>query len=236
MQIASLSQLVSMVRAEAGHSLSTAQGLNTIESLKHLIRRTEYELWTAFNWPTLTARWDISIQSHQTEYQYPADMQFDQIRNAFWAPENATTWHPVQFGIPEDAIMPYGEASKVDIGSTIELWDTFYNTDDKETRVRVWPTPNRDGFLRLKGQRSLNCLMADDDCCTLDAVVITLYASAELLGAAKSELAGPKSQKADRHLRKFIANETSDKLKVSTFGATRGVNGVSTRFRQFNHL
>jgi len=235
MQIASLSQLVSMVRAEAGHSLSSAQGLNTVEALKHLIRRTEYELWTAFNWPTLAARWDISIQENQVEYQYPADMQFDQIRNAYWSDAPVSHWHPVQFGIPEDAIKPYGATSSSDMGHSIELWDTFYNTDAQETRIRVWPTPSVKGFLRLKGQRALNCLIADDDCCTLDAVAISLYASAELLAGAKSELAGPKSQKADRHLRKFIANETSDKLKVSTFGAIRGNSAKHSRFRHLTN-
>jgi hypothetical protein len=231
MQVASLSQLVSMVRAEAGHSLSSAQGLNTVEALKHLIRRTEYELWTAFNWPTLTIRWDVPIQKHQVEYQYPYDMLFDQIRTAYWQEVGGTHWHPVHFGIPEDAIQANGAVSTTDVGNTVEMWDTFYNTTVSENRIRIWPSPSVAGVLRFKGQRTLNQLIENDDYCTLDAVAISLYASAELLAGAKSELAGPKSQKADRHLRKFIANETSDKLKVSTFGAVRGRSAGSSRFR-----
>jgi len=39
-----LANIVRAVRAEAGHSLSTVQGTNTIDTLKYLIQRTQVEL------------------------------------------------------------------------------------------------------------------------------------------------------------------------------------------------
>jgi translation initiation factor 2B subunit (eIF-2B alpha/beta/delta family) len=231
MPVATLATLVTAVRAEAGHALTPSQGLNTLETLKHIIRRTEYELWTAISWPTLVTRWDLKILPGQVEYQYPADMQYEQIRHVYWAQETSTQWHPVEFGIPEDAIMQYGEASKVQTGCTIQVWDTYYNTDAQEERLRVWPTPTVEGTLRLKGQRALNCLVDDADCCTLDPTLITLFASAELLQRSKAEDAQGKMQKAQRHLTKLLANRVSNKQKISTFGSSRGARSAFHRLR-----
>ena len=231
MQTATLARLVTEVRAEAGHAMTPSQGLNAIDSLKHLIRRTEQELWTAFAFPTLVTRWDIRVLPGQVEYQYPADMQYEQIRHVFWASPNSTQWHPVEFGIPEDAVMPYGEASKVQTGATIQVWDTYFNTDAGESRIRIWPTPTGEGTMRLKGVKALNCLIDDADCCTLDPTCIILFASAELLTRAKAEDAQLKTQKAQRHLTKLLANNVSNKQKVSTFGSSRGPRSAFHRLR-----
>jgi hypothetical protein len=232
MQHASLSTLVSMVRAEAGHSLSVAQGLNTLDRLKHVIRRTQYELWTAFDWPQIATRWDVSIGANQADAAFPTDVEFDQIHTVWWTSEAVSdpNWTPVKFKIPEDAIPPTGIAPSK--GSRPEFWDIVTDpASPHATKIRVWPTPSKAGFLRLKGQYKLNGMVEDTDTCTLDATLIALFAAAEIMGEAKNEGAGPKQQKAQRHLQKLLANTNSDKQKVSTFGSVRSPYVMSHRTR-----
>lgn len=205
-----LSALVREVRAEAGHALSVSQGLNTVETLKHLIRRTEKELWVSFDWPTLVIRRDIDVAVNQVLYSYPSDMAFDQIRHVYWGSKTNTSWHEVEYGIPEDGIVLDGTT-----GTTIQFWDTY------DGMIRFWPIPSMEGVVRLKGMKPLNALVNDDDYCTLDPTLLTLLVSAELLTRAKAEDAQAKTQKAQRHLQKLLANKTSRKAKVSTFGASR---------------
>lgn len=221
MTTATLSELVRDVRAEAGHALTVSQGLNTIDTLKHLIRRTEKELWTAFDWPQLVLRSDITTQSGQVDYSYPADITFDQIRHVYWAPQNSALWSEVEFGIPEDGIMPSGAASQVQTGSSIRYWDTYISSASAEPKMRLWPTPTQGGVIRVKGLKNLNTLVDDTDHCTLDPTLITLLVSSELLTRAKAEDAQSKTQKAQRHLQKLLANKVSKKQKVTTFGANR---------------
>lgn len=217
MAVATLAQLITAVRAEAGHALTATQGLNAVETLKYLITRTEYELWTAFQWPTLTIREDIPIQKGQYVYTYPADMGFDQIRQVYWAHANSSEWRTVDFGIPEDCIAVGGGNSTQ--GSDAQLWDV-----EDDVSFRIWPTPNATGFIRLKGMYPLNPMVDDTDYCTLDPTLITLFVSAELLTRAKAMDAQSKDQKAQRHLKELLGNKISAKNKVSTLGATRRHN------------
>jgi hypothetical protein len=210
-----LSQLVTDVRAEAGHALAAYQGLNALESLKHEIRRTQEELWTAFQWPTLKMRVDIPLHDGQYLYAYPTDMQFDQIRKVYYAPENGTAFYEVQYGIPETCILPGGD------NSTRGVHAQFWEDGNPDSVFRIWPTPSNHGTIRLTGMRPLAPLVDDDDRCTLDATCITLFAAKELLLRAKASDAESKAQKAQRHLLKLLADKVSAKNKVSLFGAGR---------------
>lgn len=222
MQTATMLQLVDMVRAEAGHSLNTNQGLNNVESLKHLIRRTEYELWTAFRWPMLTIRKDLAVTRNQPSVAFPVDLDLEQIMEVFWAGNGANNWTKLGFGVPEDGIMPNGAASTTQTSNSLQLWDVYFDTVTGRNMIRVWPTPTQDGFLRLKGQRLLNAMPDDTDYCTLDAITISLFVAAELLARAKADDAGGKMQKAQRQLLKLRARLVDDKQKVSTYGTARG--------------
>lgn len=215
MPTATLSHLVTMVRAEAGHALSAAQGLNAVETIKHLIRRTEEELWTAFEWPELMIRKEIPVGLGQYEYMLPQDVQFDQVRQVWFAADDQR-WQPVKHGIPEDLILADDTNSAT--GDVIQLWD---HGSDKQI-IRVWPTPQRVGTLRFKGIKPLNCLCEDTDCCTLDATLIAMRTAYILLLRAKAADAEMLNQSFQRHLQKLMGNKVSHKNKVTTFGTTRG--------------
>lgn len=214
MATSTLSNLVTAVRAEAGHALSASQGVNVLETLKYLIARTQFELWTAFQWPTLTIRSDMTANVGQYIYEYPAEMGYDQIRAVFYGPAGLLRWSPMEFQIPEECIAVGGQNTL--LGPRAQFWDVH-----DETHFRIWPTPNAAGTLRLRGMKKLAPLVDDTDYCTLDPTLIVLMVSAELLTRAKASDAEAKTQKAQRHLQKLLGDKISAKNKVSTFGASR---------------
>jgi hypothetical protein len=216
-----LQVMVKNLRSECGHSLSVAQGVNSIDTLKYLLQRTQEELWTAFSWPDLTIRADIPLLAGQFRYSFPTTMAFDQIRESWSCRPSDSTWTPVGYGISEDMIKPGGDnAERAD---TVECWGVEGAQSDTPPNnvpmVRVFPTPDTNGStLRFKGNRPLKPFVADADLCTLDDNTIVLFCAAEILARAKAEDAPGKLQKAERHLLKILGDKISAKNKVSTLG------------------
>jgi hypothetical protein len=207
---ASLANLVIMVRAEAGHSLSTAQGQNTIDVIKALIARTQTELWTAYQWPTLKIRADTPTAQGQYLYDFPVNFSFEQVRQVWTAQSGSYAWTPVNYGIDESCIAPGGGSSQT--GDPVLLWDADGD------QFRIWPTPSTSAyFVRMIGMQPLDPLVADSDMSTLDATCIALFVAAELLARAKAEDAPMKLQKAQKYTLALLGNSISAKRRVSTF-------------------
>lgn len=217
-------QLVVMVRnlrAECGHSLSIVQGTNQVDTLKYLLARTQKELWTAFVWPELVFRRNITMVAGQYVYDFPLDMPFDQVRESYAAQPTSNEWTSLDYGISEDRVKP--DDTNTERSDPVRAWDV-----ENRTQLRVWPTPNSTGgYLRLKGNSPLDVFSSDNDKSTLDDTVIVLFAAADLLARAKAEDAPSKQQKAQRHLTKLLANRISAKQKVSTLGG--GAPGLNSR-------
>ena len=218
---ATLAQLVIMVRAEAGHSLSAAQGQNTIDTIKALIARTQVELWTAYTWPTLKIRADTQTQQGGYLYNFPSGFSFEQVREVWTAQSTSYNWTPVSFGIPENCISPGGSSSQS--GDPVELWDV-----NGDTQFRIWPTPSTSNyFVRMIGMKEYVPLLSDSDVSTIDATAISLFTAAELLARAKAEDAAMKLTKAQKYTLALMGNSVSAKRRVSTMGT-----GSPTRPRQ----
>lgn len=209
-----LSVMVRNLRSECGHSLSIAQGVNSIDTLKYLLARTQRELWTAFTWPDLTIRQDTSLAAGQYIYPFPASFTFDQVRETWACRSDDNTWHQVVYGIEEDKIKPGGENSwRAD---EVQNWDV---EGGSTVQFRVWPTPDTaGGSLRFKGNKALTAFAVDADVSTLDSDVIVLFTASEILARAKAEDAAGKLQKAQRHLQKILGGKISAKMKVSSLG------------------
>jgi hypothetical protein len=216
MQTDTLANLVEMVRAEAGHALSPAQGLNTEQTIKKTIIRVERELWTAFEWPTLMVREQIPVQRHQFRIAYGPTLKYEQVRQAYWCDAGGSRFLPMTYGIPEEGIKPDGT-------NNTEASDAHNWEDDgaDDSLFRIYPTPSQNGYVRFKGMRPLNKMVNDDDVCTLDSVAIAMRTAAEMLTRAKSQDAELKMQGFQRHIQKLLANAVSNKAKVSTFGSSR---------------
>jgi hypothetical protein len=215
-----LLEMVSNLRAEAGHSLSVAQGVNTESTLKYLLKRTQEELWTAFVWPELALRDDRTLSPGVYLYAYGVDLKFDAIREAWSASDTSSQWSQVAYGISEDKLQA-GTALNTSRGDPVQNWEPAGGV-----QFRVWPTPDTATFLRFKGNRELNPLVANTDSCTLDATVVILFAASELLARSKAEDAPNKLQKAQRHLTRLLGNQISGKNKMSTYGSQSPGNGA----------
>ncbi len=221
---ATLAQIVTMVRAEAGHSLSTAQGTNTIDTIKALIARVQVELWTAYQWPTLKIRADTPTQQGSYLYNFPSGFSYEQVREVWTAQSHSYAWTPVAFGINESCIAPGGINSQN--GDPVQLWDV-----DGDDSFRIWPTPSTGNyFVRMIGMKVYTPLVADADMSTLDATAISLFVAAELLARAKAEDASMKLQKAQKYALALLGNSISAKRRVSTLGSgapsTRGAQAT----------
>ena len=149
-----LQEMVSNLRAEAGHSTSVAQGGNTEATLKYLLKRTQEELWTAFVWPELMQRDDRPMTPGIFLYNYSTNLRFDAIREAYAAAADASNWVSVGYGIGEDKIVPVSNANTTD-SDPVQLWEAA------GTQFRVWPTPTAAATLRFKGNRELNPLISN---------------------------------------------------------------------------
>lgn len=216
-----MSVMIKNLRSEVGYSLSTAQGVNNVDTLKYLLQRTQLELWQAFQWPELTVRIDIALSAGQYLYDFNptiSGMDYDQVRSAWSSRPNDDSWYALGYGIDEDKVAPGGGNSwRAD---PVQIWDVENNTSGTPlARFRVWPTPDTNGgYVRFKGNRHLGLFVNDSDTSTLDSTLIVLFAAAEVLTRAKAEDAASKMQKAQRHLQKILGNKISAKMRVSTLG------------------
>jgi hypothetical protein len=213
MQTDTLANCVYALRAEAGHSLSSAQGQNLVDVLKYLLKRSQQELWTAYQWPTLMQSGDTQMVAGQYLYNYPAGFDFEAIRQSYTAPASSSQWLPLAYGIDETYIMPGGANSQS--GDGPQLWRPELD------KFRVWPTPiSANNWTRFRGMKPLNAFIADSDVSTLDAMAIVLFAATEVLTRSKAADAPAKLKKAQNHLTVILGNTVSAKRRVSTLGAT----------------
>jgi hypothetical protein len=215
---ATLAQLVIMVRGEAGHSLSAAQGQNTIDTIKALIARTQVELWTSYQWPTLKIRADTPTSQGACLYNFPNGFSFEQVREVWTAQSNSYNWTPVSYGISENCIAPGGTSSQS--GDPVQLWDV-----EGDSQFRIWPTPSTSNyFVRMIGMSVYTPLLADTDVSSIDATAISLFVAAELLARAKAEDAPMKLQKAQKYVLALMGNSISAKRRVSTLATGAPIN------------
>ena len=215
-----LANIVRAIRAEAGHSLSTTQGANTVDTLKYIAQRTQLNLWTAYQWPTLRIRSDVPTAGGQYLYEFASGFSFEQVREAWTSQSNSYDWTPVAFGIEENMIAPGGTNSQS--GDNVQYWDV-----EGDNQFRIWPTPVSSNYtVRFKGLRQLDVFLADADMSTLDATAITLMSAAELLARAKAEDAPMKLDKAQKYILTLLGNSISAKRRVSTLGSNPPVRGT----------
>jgi hypothetical protein len=213
---ASLASIVSMVRAEAGHSMAVSQGQNTIDTIKALIARTQTELWTAYQWPTLKIRADRQMSSGSFLYDFQVNMSFEQVREVWASQSSSYSWTPVNYGIEENMIAP--GAGNSQSGDPPQFWDTENNSSDSV--YRIWPTPTTSNYtVRMIGMRRCDPLLVDADVSTLDATAISLFVAAELLARAKAEDAPMKLQKAQKYTLALMGNSVTAKRKISTLAS-----------------
>lgn len=194
-----LRELIDMVREESGHSTHPGVGQADTDRISALLRRTQRRLYLDFDWPHLYTEVEEPLAEGARYYGYQVGVDLERIREVY-AETLSGDWVPIAYGISP----------------------SFYNVvdsenDQKEDPVRhwmmrdndtyeVWPTPaSNDLRLKFTGLKELPALKEMTDRCVLDADLLTMYVSAELLARQKSPDAEYKMGLADQHYRRLRA-------------------------------
>lgn len=181
-----LLQLVQMLRNETGRSDSVAVGVDDLPALKHLLKRTQTQLYDEHPWDHLRQVFErIPLQSGERYYDFPDEFNFDRI-------EKVSVWYnsipvPVERGIGFDEYSVYDSEADSRADPVLH-WDVRWT--GSEAQCEVWPIPSTNTQeLQFIGIRALRPLVANADVCDLDDFMIVLYAAAELLAKSDPDLA-----------------------------------------------
>lgn len=213
-----LTELISDLRHECGHSATVAHGVNSREQLAYVLRRTQRLLADQHDWPILDAYQNVTLANGVRYYAYPSSINFERTGDA-WV-KVATVWTKLDYGITPEHLSSY------DSDDGFKAWppQRWQHTPDTGL-IEVWPVPDQAGTLRLRGQKALGAFVSDSDTCTLDSTLIVLTAAAEILGRQKAEDATLKLQMAQQLLVRLLARQRSDKTKPFVIGG--GSDGSS---------
>ena len=115
------------LRAETGQSLNPLHGVQSQFTQDMILDRQQRELWDAYAWPHLLFSKDVALSSGQSDYSYPVEMPFDQIRRISVATSGSSQWRDLHFGIKPTDIPPAGPkggtpcqwANKVSVSGTV---------------------------------------------------------------------------------------------------------------------
>ena len=224
-----LVDLVHDLRAEIGHSLNPAQGLNTEESLMYLLDRVQQQLWVEFDWPMKRGNRYVFVDRGQNFLPYPADMTFSGIVRIHWVERSSPggKWKPLEYNI--NILDDFGQVED-DLNTHLgppRRWDN----NPTENTIQLWPIPDRDIALRLHGLRECKRMKLASDKCELDSVLIVMRAAAELAVRQKLADAQVKVEAAHRYARMLLAKQRSAKREPFVIGGGDDEAGATRRLR-----
>lgn len=200
-----LSEMIDQLRAELGLSTNVAQGVNSEDGLKHVLRRTQRELWTAYEWDQLLVDEIIDVSASARYIALPALIDYERIKG-IWC-SYGSEWRPVGFGIGP------AEYSAYPIGT--ESWPVErYRYWSPTGQLELWPVPSQVGQLYVTGTQKLAPLVESSDTSLLDGTAVVLFAAAELAAKNQHQDAPIKLQKARDYLRTLRGNITGGKRPV----------------------
>jgi hypothetical protein len=204
-----LRDMLTDLRAEIGHSLNVAHGINDRETLLYYLNRTQLDLYRNYNWPQLIVDRDVPVADGQRYYTYPADLAFDDITN-IWVLVN-TVYNELAYGIG-----PY-DMTVWNSDTGFKAWPTqkwMHHADDN--RFELWPVPDgsaaaQNAIVRLRGTKTVFKMVNDSDESTLPDNLIVLFSAAEILQRDGAKDATMKVQRANEAMRRHRVRQFSHK-------------------------
>lgn len=216
MTSALLSEMVVDLRAEAGHSLVLGQGTNMEDTLKYYLRRTQREIYAAFDWPQFMAYETVAVTAGSRLLPGFTNISDEQI-NTLWT-RSGSAWLPVLFGIDPADFSDFDPDSNVQ-SAPIQR----YRYDPLNAALEIWPIPSLDTSVMGLGQIKLPPLVADGDKSLLDGQLIVMFAAANVLARQKDEDASLLLNKAQQYLVALQKQNGSQKrIAQSMAGGTGG--------------
>jgi len=211
-----LIKLLTDLRAECRLSPSPAHNKQVRDTQVELLQRTQEWLWSDFSWPHLRVDRQIPVQSGQRYYTPPEDLDIERIEHIKFF--DGVSWSFVRNGVGAEEYNCHN--SDLDARSYPPRAWRLSEDDD----IELWPIPDRnadvetrEGFLQFTGIRKLRPFVHDGDRADLDDRLITLFAAAEILGAAGAKDAEIKMSQANkRYLR--LRGQLSKKGSFQMFG------------------
>lgn len=189
-----LLELVAQLRAETGRSQLVSVGVDEVDNLKELLRRTQEVLYDDYEWPHLRVQREILLHAGDRYYDLPSDLNFDRIQQVKYKYNNVYT--DIQRGINFDDYSVFdSNADTPEQSSPALKWD-IRDTGSTE-QIEVWPIPNQTNKLYFFGTKSLSNLIQESDTADIDDRLIVLFAAAEMLTRQKSRDANNKLQQAN---------------------------------------
>ena len=217
-----LSDMLTDLRAELGHSTNVAHGINDRDTLIYYLNRTQIQLYQDYDWPQLIVDRDIDLADGQRYYPYPVDLAFDDIEK-IWLLYNITpVYAELLYGIGPQQFAIYNS----DIG--FKAWPTerwMHHADDNT--FELWPVPDSNataatGMVRLRGTKTVTKMVADDDESTLPDNLIVLFSAVEILQRDDAKDAALKLTKANEAMRRHRVRQFSHKKHPVVIGGGGG--------------
>lgn len=215
MATATLSEMLTDLKAEVGYSLTVAHGVNRDDTLKYILKRVQRELYASYDWPQF-ALYEKKTFTAGERYIGPfTNIDYERI-NRVWCSQG-NQWTPLTYGITP------ANYAVADPDADIRSYPiTNWKLDPVNNAVEVWPLPSTNGTLMVQGQKNLGALVSDSDSSTLDGTLIVLFAAAEVLARDKAEDAALKLQKAQQFLASIRAQFSGDKHRPFSLVADGG--------------
>lgn len=218
-----LLSLIAQLRAETGRSQDVAVGVDEVENLKEVLRRTQETLYDEWDWPHMMVQKTIALSAGQRHYDMPSGLNFDRIQDVKLKYNNVYT--ELERGITFDDYSIFdSNASTPERSFPTLKWD-IRDTGSGE-QVEVWPIPNQSATIYLFGTKTLSDLIQEADTADLDDRLIVLYAAAEILARQKSNDARVKLTQAEK---RFAT------LKRNAVGPTKPVQIGLGRLNKADH-
>jgi hypothetical protein len=197
-----LSNLVTMLKAELGDSLSA--GTQSDAVYKKLLESKQKFLVTEFVFPFLEDRWDSSVVAGSRFLNFPtANIQsvtvaIDHEQTLKAEVKYNDLWRPMEYGIGSDEYNTF-DSDADERSDPIQRWRY------QGTQFEVWPRPTTAQTVRFTGQRVLSALTDNDHTADLDDVLLVLSVAVPLMLKSKNPAVSQKASEANRRLLRLLA-------------------------------
>lgn len=212
-----------MLRAEAGHSVSVAAGVDNAPALTQKLRRAQVLLYDDYDWPFLRETWTIDLQAGQRYYDLPQNPNGDRLDME--RIERVTIDYsgrpvPLERGINDEQYAQTNSDNGERAGPC-RRWDIKRTTAAAE-QIEAWPIPvDNTNIMGFKGIRRLRSLINPEDQCDLDDQLIVLTAAAEILARQGAKDAPLVQQAAGARLKQLKARTKGASRMITMSGSSR---------------